>query len=121
MDMDEVGKTPEQKFAGVDFQNFPTDFHTWGCPVFVLESPLQGGPSGLPKWEPRASTGVYLKHEPFHTGSLYLGLSTRTGHVSPQYHVVFDEKISTVDHMRKGTVPVNFKNQVEYHSELDMQ
>ena len=36
--------------AGVEFQNLPMDYHTWGCPVFVLESPLQGDPTGLPKW-----------------------------------------------------------------------
>ena len=78
-----------------------------GWPVFVLESPLQGGPAGLPKLEPRARTGVYLGNSPFHTGSVALVLNNITGNVSPQYHVVFDDTFSTVDHMRKVTVPVN--------------
>ena len=39
----------------------------------------------------------------------------------PQYHVVFDDTLSTVEHMRKGTVPVNCKNLVEDHSEIDNQ
>ena len=30
MDMDEDRKTPEQKFSGVEFQNFPTVYDTWG-------------------------------------------------------------------------------------------
>ena len=56
LEMDEDRKTPEQKFSDVEFEIFVTDYHTWGCPIFVLESPLQGGP--LPKWEPRAITRV---------------------------------------------------------------
>ena len=48
-------------------------------------------------------------------------LNTRAGHVSPQYYVVFDNTLSTVDHMRKGTVPRNWKNLVEEHLEIATQ
>ena len=41
--------------------------------------------------------------------------------MSPQYHVVLDNTLSTVDHMRKVTVPGNRKNMVEEHSELSTQ
>ena len=88
--MDEDRKTPEQKISGVNLPTFPTEYHTWGFPVFVLKAPLQGVPSGLTKWEPRERTGVYPEHSPFHAGSVALLLNTRTGHVYPQYHVVFD-------------------------------
>ena len=50
-----------------------------------------------------------------------LVLKTIIGHVSTQYHVVFDEKISTVEHMRRGTVPVNWKNFIEEHSDIATQ
>ena len=40
LEIDDDGKTPEEKFSGVDFQIFPTYYHTLGCPVFVLEDPL---------------------------------------------------------------------------------
>ena len=30
LEMDEDGKIPDQKFYGVKFQNFPTNYHTWG-------------------------------------------------------------------------------------------
>ena len=50
LDMDEDVKMQEQNFSGMEFQIFPTDYHTWGFPVFVLESPLQVRPSGIPKW-----------------------------------------------------------------------
>ena len=82
MDMDEDRKTPEQKFSGVEFQNFPTVYDTWGCPVFILEAPLQVVPAGLPKWKPRERTGLYLGHSPFNAGSVALLLNTRTGHAS---------------------------------------
>ena len=50
-----------------------------------------------------------------------LVLNTRTGNVSPQYHVVFDDALSTVEHIRKETFPGNWKNLVEENSELAMQ
>ena len=78
------GKTPEQKFSGAEFQIGPIDYHTWGCPDFVLKYPLQGGPEGLTKRETRARNGVYLRHYPLHAGSVDLLLNTRTGHVYPQ-------------------------------------
>ena len=37
------------------------------------------------------------------------------------YHVVFDEKLSTVDHAKKDTVPGNWKNLVEDHSDITNQ
>ena len=50
-----------------------------------------------------------------------LVLNTRTGHVSPKYNMVFDHTLSTVYHMRKGKVLVNWKNMVEEHSKPSMQ
>ena len=119
--MAEDRKKPEQNFAAVEFQNFATDYHTWGCPVFVLDPPLKGGPIGLPKWEPRARNGLYIGHLILHAGSLALLLNIRTGHVSPQYHAVFDNTFSNVEHMRKGLIPGNWENLVEEHSELSAQ
>ena len=40
LEMDEDRKTPEKIRFGVELQICPTDYHTWGCPVFVLEAPL---------------------------------------------------------------------------------
>ena len=50
LEMDEDRKMSEQKFSDVKFQIFPTAYHTWFFPVFVLDAPLQEGPVGLPKW-----------------------------------------------------------------------
>ena len=58
--MEKCGNMTEQNFAGVNFQIFSTEYHTWGFPVFAPEAPLQGGMSGIPKWYPREINGVYL-------------------------------------------------------------
>ena len=105
----------------MEFQNFPTDYHTWGFPVFVIEYPMQGDPVGLLKWEPRESTGVYLVHSIFHAGSVTIVLNTRTGNIFPQYYAVFCNTFSTVEHIRKGAVPVNCKNLVKEHSAIAIQ
>ena len=112
---------PDQNFSGVEFQIYPTDYYTWGCPVFFLESPTQGGKAGITKLEPRERTRVYIGHYQFHSGSVELVLNTITGNVSPHYHVVFDNTLSTAEHTSKGTVPINRKNMVEEHSELAKQ
>ena len=75
----------------------------------------------MSRWEPTGRSRVYLGHYHFHSGSVELVLNIITGYVSPQYHVVFDDNLSTVDHMRKGTILGNWKNLVEEHSELSTQ
>ena len=87
------GKTPEMKISNVG--GLPTrlkHYHTFGCPVYVLDARLQdaGGP-GPPTWDPRARLGIYLGHSPSHAGSVALVLNPRTGLVSPQFHVVIDD------------------------------
>ena len=45
--------------------------------------------------------------------SVALILNPRTGHVSPQFHVVFDDNFTTVPYMNKNQVPPNWANLVE--------
>ena len=65
--------------------------HTFGCPVYILDSKLQSSSIGPPKWDPRTRLGIYVGRSPYHAGSVALVLNPRTGHVSPQYHLVFDD------------------------------
>ena len=103
------GRTPDMKFSGVAAQTLRLrDFHTFGCPVYVLDSRLQSSTMGVPKWEPRARLGIYLGRSPSHAANVALVLNPKTGLVSPQFHVVFDDDFSTVPHLRKGTVPPNW-------------
>ena len=67
----------------------------WGCPAYVLDPKLQDGKK-LPKWTPRSRIGVYLGVSPTHSSTVGRILHPSTGHISPQYHVVYDELFQTV-------------------------
>jgi hypothetical protein len=89
------GLSPDEIFSGQkSTKSHFTDFHPFGCPVFVLEASLQNGHK-IPKWKPRSRMGVYLGFSPNHAMSVPLVLNTTTGLISPQYHVVFDNSFST--------------------------
>ena len=113
------GATPESKFYGLDPDEIPVGtYHTLFCPVYVLDSKLQSGGIGPPKWEPRSRIGIYLGHSPCHAGSVALVFNPTTGHVSPQYHVVFDDDFSTVPYMNRGEIPPNWDELYNDNREL---
>ena len=72
------------------------NFHVWGCPVYVLDPKLADGKT-LPRWEPRSRLGLYLGPSPSHSTSVALVLNLKTRRISPQYHVVFDDRFHTVN------------------------
>ncbi len=57
-----------------DFINRSTH-HTIGSPCFELDSCLQSGIGGAPKWEPRSRLGIYVGHSASHVGSVALVLN----------------------------------------------
>ena len=69
--------------------------HVWGCPVYVLDAKLQDGKK-LPKWNRRARMGQFLGFSTTHSSLVAMVRNLHTGHVSPQYHVVFDDKFETI-------------------------
>ena len=91
------GKTesPLSKFAGTSVQPTLKHFHPFGCPVYVLQAPLQTR-SPFPKRGERSRIGIFLCHSPHHVSSVLLILSTQTGLVGPQFHCVFDNNFDTV-------------------------
>ena len=62
--------------------------------------------------------GIYVGHSPAYEGSVALALNSKTGLVSLQYHVVYDDQFSTVHHMLNLTVPPNWAQLVKNYSEL---
>jgi len=116
--LDDTGRSPIEKFSATKSELHICNFHTFGCPVYVLDSRLQDRSGGVPKWEPRSRVGIYLGHSPVHAGSVALVLNPKSGLVSPQYHVVFDDEFSTVPHMRAGSIPPNWEDLVQNSSEL---
>ena len=88
-------QSPLELFTGVDVRPKTNHFRPFGCPVYVLTTPLQAGKS-QPKWQDRARVGCYLGLSSQHATSVSLILHPRTGHVSPQFHCVFDENFETL-------------------------
>ena len=77
-----------------------------------MDSCLQSGVGGAPKWEPRSRLGIYVGHSPLHAGSVALVLNPRMGHVLPQFHVVFDDHFTTVP-LEKNEVPPHWAKLIE--------
>ena len=86
---------PLEKFSGMQVTPKLQHFHAFGCPTYVLGNAFQSG-QGTPKWKHRSQLGVYLGPSPSHAQSVALMLNPRTGHVSPQFHVKFDDFFKTV-------------------------
>ena len=68
----------------------------WGCPVYVLKDELQDDKK-IQKWDPRARLGMFVRFSPVHFSLVPVVLNVRTGKISPQYHVVFGDKFSTIN------------------------
>ena len=91
---DDDGINPMEKFAGTTIDITLKNNHTRGCIVYALDEIFQRHIDVPPKWEPRSRSGIYLGHSPFHAGSVALVLNPATVYVSPQCHVVFDDKFT---------------------------
>ena len=57
----------------------PSDFHVFGCPVYVLDARLQDSKK-LPKWHNRAHLGAYVGHSDVHSGNV-LWCTIRRRHI----------------------------------------
>ena len=94
---DDDGLSPLEKFSRQKFPNYNhlRRSHVWGAPMYVLDPKLQDGHK-LPKFNPRSRQGKFLGFSSAHSSNVALVLNRRTGAISPQYHVVFDDYFHTV-------------------------
>ena len=69
-----------------------------------LDPKLQDGKK-LPKWQARARRGQYLGTSPDHSSTVGLIHNLRTGFISPQYHVIYDDLFSSVPNAESGGLP----------------
>ena len=116
--LDSSGHSPLEKFTRITTLQDTKHEHPLFCAIYALDSRLQGSLGGLPKWEPRSRLGVSLGHSPDHASNVALVLDPRTRLVSPQYHVVFDDSFSTVDHLKNNTTPPNWEDLCHNHTEF---
>ncbi len=106
------GQTPISILHGVPSNTVPfKPFHTLFCLVYVLDLHVQSaGNPGPPKWEPQSPISVYLGHSPFHAGNMALIFNPLTGHILPQYHMVFDDNFLTIPFMDAGLHWADLRN-----------
>ncbi len=93
----ETGISPNKIWSSV--RCFMEEFsraHVFGYPVYVLNAALQDGHK-IPKWSPRTCLGLFLGFSDLHSSQVLLILNVQTGKISPQYHVIFDNKFETVN------------------------
>ncbi len=93
----ESGRTPNEIWSGVHSPSSELSrTHIFGCPKYVLDASLQDGKKIL-KWNPRAHLGLFLGFSDLHSSQVLLVLNVATGHISPQFHIIFDNKFETVN------------------------
>ena len=121
MPKEDGGMSPEEVFYSVvsDHQSL-RDAKVFGCPAYVLEPKLQDGKK-IPRWNPRSRLGQFLGRSEIHASSVGLIRNLRTGKITSQYNVVYDNHFTTVGldvHHDDIPVPEGFHNLVEFSSEL---
>ena len=67
----------------------PKDIHMWGCPIYVIDNMLQQGHK-LPKWQPRYRRGIFVTLSTNLSCDVNMILNPDTGHIYPQFHVIFE-------------------------------
>ena len=87
--------------------------HPWGCPVYVLDPRLQDGHK-LPKWEPQSRHAQYVGYSPLHASTVGLVRNLKTGNLSPQFHLVFDDWFETV-HATANEEPKQWQELIQFH------
>jgi hypothetical protein len=100
------GISPLEKFGQVAVSPRVKHSHTFGSPVYVLDTQLQAGKS-VPKWNQKSRIGMYLGTSPRHSRKVALVLNLQTGHVSPQFHVKFDDLFETLRPSAGNVVPTS--------------
>lgn len=115
-------KSPHHMFTGTVAPWRLEHFRVFGSPAYVLDKCLQDDDS-LAKWKSRSWLEVYIGHSLVHTGNVPVIYNPITMHVSPQYHVVFDNQFTSVG-KSANSIPDDFFSKLfssalwEYQSEV---
>ena len=78
--------SPIQKFTESIVDTNPKDFHSFGCPVYALDSKLSSGQI-TGHWNPRARLGNNLGFSPRHACTVYNIINLQIVTVSSQFHL----------------------------------
>ncbi len=92
----DTGLAPIELFSGVTMNvDILQKMRVFGCPCYVLDAKVQDGKK-LPRWQPKSRRGQFLGMSTRHASTIGLIRNLRTGAVSSQFHVVYDEKFTTI-------------------------
>jgi hypothetical protein len=115
------GHTPSETLASLDSTPVNlSNFHTFGCPCYVFNNRLKSGVGKIPKWEPQARMGIYIGCSPLHVANVSLIINPRTGHISPQFHVVYNDEFTTVQYLCTATVPPHWAALVNASATIEL-
>ena len=82
-------------------------YNTFGSPCFILDPKLCQKKS-VPKWTPWSRQVVHIGISPQHAVSVALVLNLKTGYISPQFHILFDDDFTTTTARIKNKLPDNW-------------
>ena len=85
------------KFSGTEIEANLNHFHPFGSPVYALKENLKQQKSHN-KWSDRLQVGIFICHSPFHASNVPLILNTQTVNVSPKFHFISNDELSTCKH-----------------------
>jgi hypothetical protein len=88
--------SPYETFTGQTAPWSIKDFRIFCSPTYVLQKAIQDS-NTYSKWKSRAWTGVYIGNSTCHLSAIPLIYNPISTHISPQFHVVYDEYFHTVD------------------------
>ena len=71
-----------------------------------------------PRWKPRAQRGTFLRSSTYNSIDFSLVLKVNVGHISPQYHVVFDYFLSTLNSHSEIEDPPSFWSKISLDSHI---
>ena len=90
------GLAPIELFSGVTMDtSVLRRMRVFGSPCYVLDTKVQDGKK-LPKWMPKSRRGQFLGMSKRHSSTIGLIRNLRTGAVSSQFHVVYDDLFTTI-------------------------
>jgi hypothetical protein len=91
------GVSPADIFTGSNVPHHRLlDIHVWGFPVYVLDPKVRKGKK-LPRWQPCSRCGINMGSSLVqHASEVPQVLNLGNGSITTQFHVIFDDQLSTV-------------------------
>ena len=114
---DESSLTALDPFLSTKVHARVKQFHTFGSPCFILDTKLCQN-NYIPKLTTWSRQAVYLGISLQHTGSVALVLNLKTGYISPQFHIVFDDNFTITTASITNKLPDNWDNSFKNHCEI---